>query len=86
MTIKEQADSLLRSATGRKLKASDSQLQALADSAEGQRVRKMIEGQSGGLQTALESGDMESVRRALSGILQTKEGAQLTEQLKRLIQ
>ena len=62
------------------LSSKKDELEKLANSAEGQKVKAMMD-PDGSIQAAYEKGDMESVRRAVTGILKTEEGARLAKQL-----
>ena len=75
---------LLSGEGGAKLNAKKGQLQDLANSADGKNVKAMLE-KNGSLETALKKGDMETVKSAVSGILQTESGARLAAQLRDLM-
>ncbi len=55
-------------------------LSAIAASQDGAKVKAMMEGDPA-IANALQTGDTEALRQAVTGILQTKEGARLAQQL-----
>lgn len=73
-------DSLLSSPMGEKLSSHKSEIERLAASNDGQKVQKMME-QNNAITRAVEKGDTEALKAALSGILSTKEGARLAKSL-----
>lgn len=75
------AGDLLNSPQAAALSGKKDELQGIISSAEGQKVKKMMEGKTDSLMTAFENGDMKTLQSGLSSILSTKEGAQLAEKL-----
>ena len=73
------------SPAGEKLSGKKGEFEKLAGSADGQKVRAMIENSDKNLMQALETGDTETLKGALANILKTKEGANIAEQLSKLI-
>lgn len=55
-------------------------LQKIADSSDGQQVKAMLN-ESGNLSEAFEKGDMDSIRKAVSKVMQTEAGSRLAKQL-----
>lgn len=66
------------------LSSKKGELEKLANSADGQKVKSMMD-PDGRIQSAYEKGDMEAVRRAVTDILKTDEGARLAKQLSDLL-
>jgi len=60
------------------------ELRKLADSREAQAVKRMADPE-GTLAEAYANGDMNAVRRALTGALKTEEGSRLLKQLQELM-
>jgi hypothetical protein len=79
------AGEFLNSPNGKKLTEKKDELARLANSEDGKHVREMISGGDTGLLQAFEKGDMETVSGAISGILKTREGMRLAEQLQKLM-
>lgn len=59
-------------------------LQKLADSAEGKKVGAMLEG-SGDFQRAVERGDTAAMKKCVSSLLATDEGAELARKLAKIM-
>jgi hypothetical protein len=79
------AGEFLNSPQGKKLTEKKDELARLANTEDGKRVRELISGGDASLVQAFEKGDMEAVTGAISGILKTREGQRLAEQLQRLM-
>ena len=77
--------SLFESPISSKLSGKKNEFEKLAGSADGQKVRAMIENSDKNLMDALEKGDTETLKAALANILKTKEGANIADQLSKLI-
>ena len=71
----------LRQELARSGKSAD--LQALARSAEGQKLKGMVDAQA--LRTAAQSGDSQVLANLLGGILETPEGRSLAESVRKLM-
>ena len=71
----------LNSAGGSKIAGKEDKLKKLSMSPEGQKVRSMLEPDSERLKKAVESGNTEELKKTLSGIMSTNEGAKLIKQL-----
>jgi hypothetical protein len=56
------------------------ELEKLADSPDGQKVKQMLES-SGELESAIASSDTDALKKALSNVLKTQEGMRLASQL-----
>lgn len=74
------AEELFSSPSGAKLAEHREDLQKIADSSDGQKVKAMLD-KNGGLSDALERGDMDSLRKTLSQVMQTEAGSRLAKQL-----
>lgn len=59
-------------------------LKQLADSADGQRLGQMLDGEA--VRRAAQSGDSEAMRKLLGGVLATEEGRRLAQQLRSLME
>lgn len=71
----------LRRELARSGKSAD--LQALARSAEGQKLKGMVDAQA--LRKAAQSGDSQALAKLLGGILETPEGKSLAESVRKLM-
>lgn len=71
----------LRQELARSGKSAD--LQALARSAEGQKLKGMVDAQA--LRRAAQSGDSQALAKLLGGILETPEGKSLAESVRKLM-
>ena len=71
----------LRQELARSGKSAD--LQALARSAEGQKLKGMVDPQA--LRRAAQSGDSQALAKLLGGILETPEGKSLAESVRKLM-
>ena len=69
----------LASDAGKKFAGRKNELNKLASGADGQQVRRMLEGRD--LSSALEKGDTETLKNALSDIMKTEAGSRLIGQL-----
>ena len=58
-------------------------LQKLADSADGQALQKMLDGES--VRRAAESGDSAAIRQMLGTVLGSDEGRRLAQQIQKLM-
>jgi hypothetical protein len=83
--ISKAAQGLLNSPEGAELAQRRGDLEKIANSPEGKRVRAMFDDGGDEIMRAFENGDMEKVSGALSGILKTKDGLSLALQLKSLM-
>lgn len=77
------AESFLSSDEGRKISGKKQELQKLADTSDGQKVKAML--QNGGLEGALEKGDTEAVKKTIMGVMNTDAGSRLFEELKKMM-
>jgi hypothetical protein len=77
------AEALLDAADARRLTEKKDELERLANSTDGRRVRDKLDG--AGIAKAFEQGDMQTVTGAISGILETPEGARLAQALRELM-
>lgn len=81
----QNSDALLNSAARRKISAKKGELEQLANSKDGQKVRQMLDGKEDALKSAVENGDTATLKSALSNILKTDEGARLASRLSELM-
>lgn len=79
------ANDLLNTPAGSKLSGKQDELNKLIDSPEGQKVKDMLSGEETNVMAALEKGDVASLKKTLSNILKTEEGARLAEQLRKMM-
>lgn len=79
------ANNFFNSSAGAKLSGKENELQKLANSPEGQKVKKMISGDEDALLAALQNGDTEVLRKALANILKTEDGSKIAEQVIKLM-
>ena len=78
------AQSIFNDTDVQKLSGKKDALQQLANSADGQKVKALLD-QNGSLQSAMEQGDMEALKSAVSGILKTEAGANLARQINEMM-
>lgn len=78
------AGSFMSSDEGKKISGKKKELQQLADTSDGQKVKEML--QNGGIEDALESGDTDTVKKTILGVMNTDEGARLFSQLKKMME
>jgi hypothetical protein len=83
--FRQSPESLLNSDAGRKISAKKEELEQLANSKDGQKVRQMLDGKEQKLKSAVENGDTATLKSALSDILKTDEGARLANRLSELM-
>ena len=69
-------------AQNEKIRGKERELEMLANSADGERVKQMVDGAS--LQKALDSGDTAALQSTISKVLKTEEGARLLSQLEQM--
>jgi hypothetical protein len=69
---------------GKKISGKKKELQQLADTSDGQKVKEML--QKVGIEDALESGDTDTVKKTILGVMNTDEGARLFSQLKKMME
>ena len=62
----------------------DREIQALAESDDGQRLGQMID--AGAVEKALQAGDSAALQQILQRVLRTEEGRRLAENLRKLAQ
>ena len=79
-SFEDMANNFLASDGGKKINSKKKEIENLASSADGQKVKSMLEGR-GDLERALENGDMETIRRAIGSIMNTDSGARLIKNL-----
>lgn len=77
------AKDFMSSADGRRLAGKKGDIERLAFSSDGQRVKAML--QNNGIENALERGDMDAVKSTLSDVLKTSEGTRLMSALQNML-
>lgn len=65
-----------------KIKGKEQELQKLAESADGEKIRSMVDGAM--LQDAFDRGDTAALQSTVSKLLKTEEGARLFKQLEQM--
>lgn len=85
MDFNKAADDFLKTDAGSKLSGKKEEIGKLIDSPEGQTVRNMLSGDEATIMSAMENGDMDVLKKTLSGILKTEEGSRLAEQLLKMM-
>ena len=67
-----------------KLESKKGEIMAIAESSDGKKVKEILD-KNGSIEKALEAGDMNAVKSAITGILNTESGARLAKQLSDLL-
>ena len=80
MKFEKTAQALFNSPGGSKLSEKKGDIEKIANSADGQKLKAMLDGR-GDIKSALENGDVDAMRGALSDILNTDEGARIFQKL-----
>lgn len=75
------AGSFINPKDAERLSGKKDEIEKLANSSDGQKVKEMLSSSGTDLQDAMEKGDMETLRGAVSNILKTDAGARLYKQL-----
>lgn len=81
LDLNRAANDFFSSPEGAKLSEKKDDLNKLMNSPEGQNVKNMLTINEAGLVTALEKGDTAVLKKALSDILKTEDGARIAEQI-----
>ncbi len=81
--LKRAADNFLSGEEGRKIAGKRSEIERLASSKDGERVKSMLA--SGGFEDAVRRGDTKALRNALSDVMKTDSGARLMKSLQDLM-
>ena len=82
--LNKAAEKFMESEDGKKISGKKKELEALADTRDGRKVKAMLQNEK--LEEALSSGDTEKVKATISGVLQTESGARLMEQLRKMME
>ena len=82
-SLEKAAADFMNSPQGSKLADNKDKLGQIANSADGQKIRSMFS--AGEMRNALEQGDMEAVRAAVSRIMNTDAGARVAKSLDNLL-
>ena len=85
MDMNKMANELLNSPAGEKLSGKKEDIEKLINSQEGQNVRNMLSGSEENLMAAIADGDMDTLKKALTQILKTEDGAKLAEQVQKMM-
>ena len=85
MDLNKAASDILNTPAGAKLSGKQEELGKLISSPEGRKVQEMLSGDEQNVMSALENGDMAVLKKTLSNILQTEEGARLAAQLRQMM-
>jgi len=80
------AKDYLNSAAGAKLAGKQAELEKLAESKDGQKVRNMLQNSGVDLAGAIEKGDTSALRLALESILRTEEGGRVVSELTKMME
>ncbi|MGM9522352.1 MAG: hypothetical protein ACI3VB_07740 [Oscillospiraceae bacterium] len=81
--LKGAAEKFLSTEEGRKLAGRKGDIEELASSKDGEAVKSML--QKGGFEEALQKGDTDAIKNALSGVVKTDAGARLMKQLQQML-
>lgn len=81
--LKNAADKFLAGDGGKEISRKKDDLQRLAASADGERVRSLLE--RGGFEDAVRRGDTLAVKNAVSDIMKTESGARFMRELQALM-
>ena len=74
----------LSGSEGKKISGKKADIERIAASADGERVRTMLE--AGGFEDAVRRGDANALRASLEQVMKTESGARLVENLKALME
>ena len=75
------ANKFLNSKDAQRLSQKKEEIEKLANSSDGQKVKELLTSNGHDLQSAIEKGDIDKLRGAVSDILKTDAGARLYKQL-----
>lgn len=81
--MNDAAKKLLASEEGKKLAGKREELEKLASGEAGQRVMELLGGS--GIESAIESGDTESMKNAIKSAMNTDAGARLMREISKLM-
>ena len=81
--INEYAEKLLRSDEGKKIAGKKDEIQKLAEGEDGKRDMELLS--EGDIESALKSGDAESVKSVLQNAMQTDEGRRFMREISKLM-
>jgi phage baseplate assembly protein W len=80
MDFDKAASNILNSPAGEKLAEKKEELSKLIDSADGQKLKSMLDGDAN-IMTAVQQGDLDTLKKTMASILKTEEGARIVDQL-----
>jgi hypothetical protein len=80
MDFDKAASNILNSSAGAALSGKKEELSRLIDSADGQKVKNLLEG-SGDVMAAVQQGDLDALKKTMASILKTEEGTRIVNQL-----
>jgi len=83
--INKTASDFLSSEKGAALANKKDDIEKLITTPEGQRVKEMVDKSEDSLKKAIETGDSETLKNAVSSIMKTDEGKMLAEQIMKLM-
>ena len=83
--INKTASDFLSSEKGAALANKKDDIEKLITTPEGQRVKEMVDKSEDSLKKAIEAGDSETLKNAVSSIMKTDEGKMLAEQIMKLM-
>ncbi len=81
--LTKKAQELLAGEEGRRIQGKRAELERLAASQDGQRVKAMLE--RGGFEDAVKRGDAAALKNAMGAVMQTDSGRQLIDRLRELM-
>lgn len=81
--LQNAAERYLSGAEGKVLSEKRGEIQRIAASGDGEKVRAMLE--KGGFEKAVRDGDAESVKKAVTDVLNTDAGARLVDKLREIM-
>lgn len=80
MDFDKAANNFLNSPAGASLSGKKEELSKLIDSADGQKIKSMLDGDNNVL-TAVQQGDLDALKKTMASILKTEEGARIVNQI-----
>ena len=76
---------IFNSPQGKKIMSKKNDLEKLVSSSDGQKIKAMLENK-GDLMAAAQNGDIQTLQKTLSDILNTEEGARLAKKLSNMME
>ncbi len=81
--LKRMSEEFLAGEDGKKLSGKRSEIEHLASSRDGEKVRSMLE--AGGFEDAVRRGDTKALRASLEQVMNTESGSRLVKSLRELM-